>query len=410
METMSEKPSLAEMKSTGSQALADYQKLVSGLDQFGRRPGEAWHAMADDFIGRVLELESLLKQTKGKTYWLAQERREIVPKMTQALASLETQWPRLMEALIAACPDEELTLPADPLTRAAFEKYDRLAAELPIPWFKRRAVQRLLHRAEQPTAVPLLLLSLSGRADSMKIFELIPFLHILLAQTPLQQEGGKTLKESQAEWRREAIEQSRERPDGRGLFAHFVERIQSPDESQRKAARKDLAKLRDRSVDERWGRTPESNWQASRDLLAHWDGVRDALKHPDPVYRRAALCALPGLQFSFVFEDFPEECIAFILDGLQDADGLVRHKVCQFGKDFFNITRVSRPAVADALEQKVRELYPRLRKTNPAARPKTRQLIRDIEWFRNYDRQSGFPGSLLEEERILLNEERERPA
>ncbi len=390
METLNEKPSFAQMKRVGSAALADYQKLVSGLDQFGRRPGERWHALADDFIGRVLELESLLKGFKGKAYLLAREKRELTPKLAQALSSLEAQWPRLIAELIAACPVDEIPLPADPLTRTAFEKYDALAAEIALPWFERRAVQRLFRRADQPTAVPLLLLGLPGRADAIKIFELVPFLQILLAQTPLQQEGGKTLKESQAEWRRQALSRGREPAAGLRVFDSFVERVGSADPEQRKAARKELAKLRDQSVDERWGRLPENNWRASRDLLAYWDGVRLALKHPDPVYRRAALCALPGLQFSFVFEDFPEECIAFILEGLQDTDGMVRHKVAMFGKDFFNITRLSRPAVADTLERQVRDLYPAVRKTNPAARSKIRGLIKEIEWFRNYDREAGF--------------------
>ncbi len=405
METLSEKPSLAEMKRVGKKTLADYQELVKGLDQFGRKPGEGWHPLADEFIGRVLELEALVKRLSGSGQTLpAREYREIAPGLARALDALSRQWPKLVEAIIAACPDEDIPLTSAPLARAAFEEYDRKAAELAVPWFQRRAVQKLLRRAEHPTAVPMLLMGGPTRGDNMKIYELVPLLQVLLMHTPLPGDGDQSIAESQKAWRIKNVIERRVTPESKSIFDRFVERICSSDEPERKAARKELEKLRHRSVDERWGRAPESNWQASKDLLAYWDGVRGVLRHPDPVYRRAALCALPGLQFSFVLDDFSEECIDFILEGLQDPDGMVRHKVCRFGADFFNMTRLNLPATADVLESKVRELLKAARRSNPKAVPKIRKLIGEIDWFRNHDRTFGFAGvNVGEEDGITTN-------
>lgn len=91
------------------------------------------------------------------------------------------------------------------------------------------------------------------------------------------------------------------------------------------------------------------------------------------------------MQFSFIVQDFADECEPFILQGLQDSDGMVRHKVLLFAKDFFNINRIDHPKVADSLEHSAQELLHKVRRTNPESASSIRKLLKEIAWFRSYD-------------------------
>jgi len=297
---------------------------------------------------------------------------------------------RLLREIPEACPSlEEMSAP-DLATEKVWSEYDQVAEQAGLPRYNRTEVQRLLRRAHDPSAVVLLLMGYHRVGEYKVFWALLESFQNLLKNTPLPRLDGKTLDQVEREMRRTAILKGREGAGLPGFMERFVERVSSPDPGVRKEVRKEMEKLRHRSADERWGKRPDAQWRSSRELLQVWDGVRAVLDHPDRAYRRAALCALPFLQFSFVTSDLPEECEAFVVKGLQDPDGMVRHKVMRFGKDFFMMRRLDQPEVGNSFESAIRELLKKVKRVRHPAAVHVRKLLKEIAWFRGYDVNMGW--------------------
>jgi hypothetical protein len=389
MESLGPNPSFAQMKRFGAEAVRWLQEFVHGLDRFSREPGEPWHGLADELIGRFLELEKTMKSFKGRASMPTAERRATAERLQGSVAKMRELRMRLRKDMVEACPPVDSIRAPDPATEALWQEYDRLAAKTKDQCLERSSIQRMLRRAHDPVSVMLLVLGQHDGIAPTAFFEILPALQSLIQSTPLPRQGDKTLKQLTQEGRRKTFAQGRGGQEFADRFQRFVQGVSSPDPQERKAVRKDLEKLRSLTHDERFGRLLDTRWKNHKEMLAIWDGVRDSLNHPAPVYRRAALSALPFLQFSFVMQDFADECESFILQGLQDADGMVRHKVLLFGKDFFNINRIDQPRTADSLERSAQDLLRKVRRTNPESAATIRKLLKEISWFRRYDEMHG---------------------
>ena len=382
-------PSVAELRWKAMEALRPFKSFIAGLDQFGREPGEAWHAAADEMIGRFMALEKLAQSLKGKTILPRPERETASRQIKEALIRLMGLREQLLEEIPSACAPVDTLEAPDPKSQALWLAYDLLAQKSGIRRYERSRIQRMLRRAHTPGSVLQMVTYHSDDEEIGVWVDLFQGFQTLLMTTPLPRFRGRSVIQVQQEARQQALTKDRDPAQRDTFFEQFVAGIRSSRPEERKQARRALEKLRSKTWEERNGPMLGREMLETRKMLAVWDGVRAALDHANPVYRRAALCALPILQFTFILADFADETVAFIVKGLQDTDRMTRFKVMRFGHDFFMTARTDLPQTAAELEKEVRELRRRLRKTHPEAAQTAEKLIRGIEWFHRYDRQRG---------------------
>jgi len=247
--------------------------------------------------------------------------------------------------------------------------------------FERPRIQRMLRRAHAQEAV-LHLMADPHNGDRFGIWgDLFRGIETLLNTTPLPRLGERSVMQAEQEARRQAVCKDRNSERRDAFFDDFVTAMQSTDSQKRREACRALRKLKRKARDERNGPTAGQEMPENRRLITIWDGVRVALDHADPLYRRAALSALPALEFGLIFTDFADEAAAFVLKGLQDPDARTRYKVMQFGHFFYKDTLLDMPRLATDFERKIRELRKRLRKSNPRAAETVSKLIRNMDIF-----------------------------
>lgn len=374
--------------------LSDAEKSLSGfeeaLQRFGREPGEPWHAAADNFIRSLEELREMLALLKGKTSVPGAERKELLAWANKAVPELQTRAGELRRSLLDACPPLGELAPPDQAAAEVWAHYERLISKVMDPLLEREAVQRLLRRAHDPAAVvPLVFAPADTYAGLPRLWEYYSAVNGLIHNTPLPHFDGLTILGAM---RKKFMEGLRSPGAGEDDFGRFVSGIMSADPQQRKLARRELETLRAASIEERHGRNNLEGFPASRRLWGVWTGVKAALSNQSPVYRRAALCALPAMRVSFLTHDFHDECIKFILKGLQDADGVVRHKTLRFAADFVLMYRNESPEAIITLQEELRRFLAD-RTASAGFKGSARKLMKEIASLRRYDEERGAPTS-----------------
>ena len=123
-------PSFAQMKRFGADAVRSFREFVQGLDRFGREPGEPWHGLADEIIGRFLELEKTMKSFEGRASMPTAERRAIAEQLQDSVGKMHELRVRLRKDIAAACPPLDSMKAPDPAAEALWKEYDMLAAKM----------------------------------------------------------------------------------------------------------------------------------------------------------------------------------------------------------------------------------------------------------------------------------------
>lgn len=372
--------------------LADAEKSLSGfeeaLQRFGREPGEPWHAAADHFIRALEELREMLAILKGKTSVPGAERKELLAWANKVVPELQTYAGELRLSMLGACPPLGELAPPDKAAAEVWVHYERLISGVMDPLLEREAVQRLLRRAHDPAAVvPLVFAPADTYAGLPRLWEYYSAVNGLIHNTPLPHFNGLTILGAM---RKKFMEGLQPAGVGEDDFGRFVNGIMSAVPQQRKIARRELEKLNTASNDERHGRNNLKGFPASRRLWGVWTGVKTALSNQSPVYRRAALCALPALRVSFLTHDFHDECIEFTLKGLGDEDGMVRHKTLRFAADFVLMYRYERPEAIIKLQKELKRLLAD-RAASAGFKGSARKLMKEIASLRRYDEGRGAP-------------------
>lgn len=362
-------------------------KFHEALQRFGRKPGEPWHAAADDFGRSLEELREMLALLKGKTSVPGAERKELLAWANLIVPKMQASAGELRLSILRACPPLGAIVPPDQAAAKVWAHYERLISKVMDPLLEREAVQRLLRRAHDPAAVvPLVFAPAEAFAGLPQLWEYYSAVNDLVHNTPLPHFDGLTILGAMRKKFMEALQPGE--PGHGNDFAAFMEGILSGDPQKRKAARRELDKLSDASSSERHGKDNMQGFPASRRLWAVWTGVKGALSNPDPAYRRAALCVLPAMRVSFLTHYFHDECINFIMLGLRDEDGMVRHKTLRFAADFVLIYRVEMPESVVNLQNNLKGLL-----SDKAAaagfKASARKLIKEIAQLRKYDEDRG---------------------
>jgi len=385
MELLSPSASFANIRRFAKEAHKTAEEFGLALDRFGREPGEAWHAAADVFREKLTGLEKELAGVKDKTSLPATARKEFAARVQALAVDLAELRPTLRCAVLDACPQAEIKHPAGGTAETVWKNYDKLTAGITDRVLRLDAVVRLAQRSHGPAAAfALICPPLEERLGAADMFNILPALGVLLQHIPLPRLGGLTLMESIA---KDFREQALSGAAADGLFARFLEGMLSGDPDRRKAARKELDCARNASSDERYGRASEDGFSNSREILGVWSGVKAALADPDPVRRRAALCALPALQFSFITRDSRGDCAEFIARGMDDEDGTVRYKTLRFASDLALIGRVDDQEILALLEKTAERLVSETKKKRPQSAACARKLLKRITGLRKYDRE-----------------------
>jgi hypothetical protein len=384
MELLSPSASFANIRRFAKKAHKTAEEFGLALDRFGREPGETWHAAADGFREKLAGLEKELASVKDKTSLPAAARKEFAVRV-QALAGDLAELRRALRCLVLdACPQAEIKPPAGGTAETVWKNYDKLTVGIADRVLRLDAVVRLAQRSHGPAAAFALICPLEERLGAADMFNVLPALGVLLQHIPLPRLGGLTLMESIA---KDFREQALSGAAADGLFARFLEGMLSGDPDRRKAARKELDCARNASSNERYGRASEDGFSNSREILGVWSGVKAALADPDPVRRRAALCALPALQFSFITRDSRGDCAEFIARGMDDEDGTVRYKTLRFASDLALIGRVEDQGILALLEKTAERLVSETKKKRPQSAACARKLLKRIAGLRKYDRE-----------------------
>ncbi len=392
METLPPNPTYAVLKRFVKEAYKGADEFGMALDRFGREPGEAWHAAADAYRDKLAGLERELAAIKERNSLPAAARLALAARVGALAGELAESRRTLRCLLLDACPREEVKRPTAGAAEKAWRDYEELTAGMADRVLRLDSVVRLARRSHDPAAAFTLVCPPLEERMSGGVFELIPALGSLLENIPLPRRGGLTILEG---IRKDFSEQALSGPAAGGLFARFMEGLLSGDPTLRKAARKELERARTASNDERYGRSPEGGFSNCREIWGVWAGVKAALAEPDAVRRRAALCALPALQFSFITKDFRDECADFIARGLADEDGAVRHKTLRFASDLALIGRVDEPEVLKLLEKTADRVIAAAKGRMPQAAASARKLQKAVAGIRRYDRERfALPGPL----------------
>lgn len=351
------------------------------MEQYGREPGEPWHGLADEMSKRYAALQKRTQELKGKSSLPYAERLAAYQAVDDALFHLNGIRERLLEDIPASCPSTETVKPADEKSEGLWLSYDRLAKRSGMKRFERSRIQRMIRRAHGPAAI-LELMADPHNGDRFGVWaELFRGIEKLLKTTPLPRLGDRSIMQAEQEARRQAVCKGRDPARREALFDDFVNAAQSADLRKRQAARRAMRKFKAKARDERNGPMTDPEMPENRRMIRVWDGVRAALDHIDPFYRRAALSSLPMLEFGLIFSDFSDEAVAFVLKGLQDPDARSRYKVMQFGQFFYKDALLNMPRLAADFERKMRELRRRLARSKPQAAKTIGKLIKNIDLF-----------------------------
>jgi len=380
-------PSLPTIRREAVDGLKKFDSFLRGLEQFGREPGEPWHALADEMTLCFGALEQRAESLKGKTSLPSTKRLAYSNEVERSLIRLNKLRDQLLDAIAVAYPSADGLQPPDEKSEALWHAYDLLAGRAGLRRFERSRIQRMLRRAHTPAAVLQLVTGHHEREDFGVWMGLFQGFQTLLMTTPLPRMGDKSLRQIEQEARKQAVTQGRDPGRRDPFFDEFVSGVLSRDREKGKRVRRELESLRIRAFEERKSPSLAQGMPESRKLVAVWDGVRAALDHSDPQYRRAALAALPMLQHTLIYTDFADEVAAFVVKGLEDTDAATRYKVMSFGHFFFRDARVDMPRTAVELERAVRALRGRLRRTNPGICKAIVKLLQNIDRFRENDRQ-----------------------
>ena len=392
MKTLEQNTSFYQMKKYAADAEKSFSDFASSLNDFGREPGERWHAAADEFNKTLAGLRGILAELGGKNSLPSAKRKEFISAISSIAGKLSGMRKSLRREILAACPPLPDILPATAAAAAAWEKYEKESADIPDPLVKRESFQRLIQRAHNPaSAFKLAILPDDDYPEMLISFGLFFPAQELLRHTPLPSLGGLTLEEGMRKNFIKAVASENVPPSV--FFNKFVGDVSSDDKERRKNARKELRLIRDSSNDESHGRVPRGDFSKSREMWGVWTGVKNSLLNPDPAYRRAALCALPYIHFSFIASYFPEECADFIFSALRDTDGMVRYKTLRFAVDFLRLARLDHPETVKLVEKRAGKLVSETKGKNPQVATTARKLLREIAWFRDLDKALELPRS-----------------
>ncbi|KAF0124399.1 MAG: plasmid pRiA4b ORF-3 family protein [Elusimicrobia bacterium] len=386
MRTLEPDASFYRIRQFAEEAEGSAAEFAHAMDRFGAEPGDAWLPAADEFNERLAALRGELAGLRGKLSLPGAARKELAGRVRTLAAELAARREALRGSILDSCPPLGELTPPDAAAAAVWKEYKEAAARLADRVMERTAVQRLARRAYDPVGVFTLCQPQDKYLELPRYWEIFPALRDLLYHTPLPRLGGHTLLGHMTEKFRERVAQG---GPADGLFARFVEGVASKDPALRKAARKELELARRASNEEISKGAKAGDFEKSCGIWGVWAGVKASLSEPDPARRRAALCALPELQFSLVTSEFPGECVEFIARALRDTDGMVRHKALRFGADFLRIQRVRRPEIVGTIESVARRLLSETKKKMPKAAAAARKLLKTVDWCREYDSRRG---------------------
>lgn len=382
MRTLEVNASFYRIRQFAEEAERSAAEFANALERFGTEPGDAWLPAAGEFNKTLAALRGELSGLRGKLSLPGAARKELSARVRMLAENLAGQREALRGSVLDSCPPLGELAPPDLAAAAVWKGYEKTAARLADRVMERTAVQRLARRARDPVGAFTLCQPQDKYLEIPRYWEIFPALRDLLYHTPLPRLGGHTLLWHMTEKFRERVAQG---GPAAGLFARFAAGVASKDSALRKAARKELELASRASNEELSISAKAGGFDKSCEIWGVWTGVKASLSEPDPARRRAALCALPELQFSLVTSEFPGECVEFIARALRDPDGMVRYKALRFGVDFLRIQRVHRPEIVGTIESVARQLLSETKKKMPKAAAAARNLLKTVAWCRDYD-------------------------
>ncbi len=362
------------------------EEFGEAVRRFGREPGDGWHEIEDLYRAGLAELSALAAELKPKTSLPAEQKAQAVKRAGRLALRLDALVHDLRLSMARACPAEaELTAP-DAESAEVWKKYDSALARVADLPLERVFLQRLLRRAHDPGAVITIALPKGGVfTGPPHYYDYYGILRDLAYTTPLPRFDGLTLRALKRERLPAGIEKD---SAGARLFARFLDGVLSPSAQVRKAARGELKRIVHLSWEEEHGNRIVDGFPVSRTLCGFWHCFKLELQSPDPLRRRAAMCALPELRFSLITKIFRADCLRVTLRALLDPDGVVRYKTYRFASDLILVSRIDCPALVSELLGQLDAL--RHDSTAPAvSRQLARKLIRDIDCWRRYDERRG---------------------
>jgi|GEM_PF-4528422 len=387
MKTLPSNASFYQIRKFAAGAEKSFAGFSGALGRFGREPGESWHAAADEYNKYLSELQQTLAGIQGKTSLPAAEHKEFLSRASALAAKLTELLGVLRVSVLDACPPLGNLAPPDRAAARVWRDYEKVMVRIMDRVLERESVQRLMRRAHDPaSAVTIACAPPDAFAGLPRMWEFSSAVRALARHTPLPHFGGLTLLAAMKKKFLEGTCLNEAAPTE--VFARFVAGIASGVPERRKAARKELEALRNASNDERHSRAPADNFSKSNALWGVWTGVKASLANPDPVYRRAALCALPFIRSSFIDHDFHEECVGFIVNGLRNEDGVVRYRTLRFAADFVMTYRNEEPEAIMLLQSALKPLLSD-KKAAASFTVSAKKLLKEIIRFRKYDEGRG---------------------
>ena len=122
MKTLEQNTSFYQMKKYAADAEKSFSDFASSLNDFGREPGEQWHAAADEFNKTLAGLREILTELGGKTSLPSVRRKEFISAISSIAGKLSGMRKSLRREILAACPPLPDILPATAAAAAAWEK------------------------------------------------------------------------------------------------------------------------------------------------------------------------------------------------------------------------------------------------------------------------------------------------